>query len=64
MSDTLAAAGLVPASTPLDDARSQLADVVGFLGYSDGIHAMLATARRGLTGAVPLRLVPVRPWSV
>ena len=46
MSDTLAAAGLVPASTPLDDARSQLADVVGFLGYSDGIHAMLATARR------------------
>ncbi|HAM27569.1 MAG TPA: glutamate dehydrogenase, partial [Microbacteriaceae bacterium] len=57
MSDTLVAvpARLVPASTPLDDARSQLADVVGFLGYSDGIHAMLATARRELTVAVPLR---------
>lgn len=46
---------LTPVSTPLADARSQLADVVEYLGYSDGIHAMLATARRELTVAVPLR---------
>jgi glutamate dehydrogenase (NAD(P)+) len=48
-------AAVIPASTPLEDARSQLADVIRLLGYSDGLHAMLATARRELTVAVPLR---------
>jgi glutamate dehydrogenase (NAD(P)+) len=55
VTDTRTSIPLVPSSTPLDDARSQLADVIDFLGYSDGIHAMLATARRELTVAVPLR---------
>ncbi|RNE62575.1 Glu/Leu/Phe/Val family dehydrogenase [Cryobacterium tepidiphilum] len=45
----------VPEATPLDDARAQLAVATGLLGYSDGLHAMLATPRRELTVAVPLR---------
>lgn len=45
-----------PHATPLDDARSQLAEAIGLLGYDDGLHRMLATPRRELTVAVPLRL--------
>jgi glutamate dehydrogenase (NAD(P)+) len=52
MSATLTA---VPASTPLEDARAQLAEVIQLLGYSDGVHTMLATPRRELTVSVPLR---------
>jgi glutamate dehydrogenase (NAD(P)+) len=44
-----------PASTPLADAQSQLADVIDLLGYDSGIHALLATPRRELTVSVPLR---------
>ncbi|GAB3201548.1 Glu/Leu/Phe/Val dehydrogenase [Nocardioides hungaricus] len=50
----LAAAPAVTA-TPLDDAQAQLADAVEFLGYSQGIHRMLATPRREITVSIPLR---------
>lgn len=40
---------------PLADARAQLAVAAGILGLSDGIHEMLARARRELTVTVPLR---------
>ncbi|GAA1807552.1 Glu/Leu/Phe/Val dehydrogenase [Agromyces neolithicus] len=43
-------------ATPLSDARSQLAEAAGLLGLTDGLHQMLATPRRELTVAVPLRL--------
>ena len=43
-------------ATPLSDARSQLAEAVGLLGYTDGLHQMLATPRRELSVAVPLRM--------
>lgn len=39
----------------LDDARRQLTDAVTALGYDDGMHRVLATPRRELTVAVPLR---------
>jgi glutamate dehydrogenase (NAD(P)+) len=45
-----------PEATPLADARSQLAEAVQLLGYGDGLHRMLATPRRELSVAVPLRL--------
>ncbi|WP_394554411.1 Glu/Leu/Phe/Val dehydrogenase [Agromyces sp. MMS24-JH15] len=41
---------------PLADARTQLAEAAGILGLPDGLHRMLATPRRELTVAVPLRL--------
>ena len=44
-----------PLATPLDDARSQLTAAIGVLGYSSGLHSLLATPRRELTVAVPLR---------
>ena len=43
-------------ATPLADARAQLAEAVALLGYGDGLHQMLATPRRELSVAVPLRL--------
>ena len=43
-------------ATPLTDARAQLAEAIGLLGYENGLHQMLATPRRELTVAVPLRL--------
>ncbi len=43
-------------ATPLTDARSQLAEAIALLGYDDGLHRMLATPRRELSVAVPLRL--------
>ena len=42
--------------TPLLDARSQLAEAISLLGYTDGLHQMLATPRRELSVAVPLRM--------
>jgi glutamate dehydrogenase (NAD(P)+) len=45
----------VPAPSALDDAREQLATATELLGYDEGLHAMLATPRRELTVAVPLR---------
>ena len=47
---------LAPIPAPLEDARSQLKDAVSLLGYDDGLHAMLATARRELIVSVPLRM--------
>lgn len=52
---TSTATHTTPVSEPLVDARKQLADVINLLGYSDGIHQMLATPRRELTVSVPLR---------
>lgn len=43
-----------PAS-PLDTAKAQLASAVEILGYGDGLHQMLATPRREMNVAVPLR---------
>ena len=40
---------------PLADAHSQLAAAVAHLGLDDGLHHMLATPRRELMVAVPLR---------
>ncbi|WP_084102283.1 Glu/Leu/Phe/Val dehydrogenase [Demequina sp. NBRC 110051] len=40
---------------PLDDAKAQLAQAADLLGVSDGVHAMLATPRREMAVAVPLR---------
>ena len=43
-----------PAS-PLDTAKAQLASAVEILGYDKGLHQMLATPRREMNVAVPLR---------
>jgi glutamate dehydrogenase (NAD(P)+) len=42
-------------SAPLTTAKAQLATAVGILGYDDGMHAMLATPRREINVAIPLR---------
>ncbi|WP_418278077.1 Glu/Leu/Phe/Val family dehydrogenase [Isoptericola jiangsuensis] len=42
-------------ATPLATARTQLATAVEHLGYDDGLHQMLATPRREIHVAVPLR---------
>jgi len=44
-----------PTEGPLADALSQLAATVAHLGYDDGMHQMLATARRELQVSIPLR---------
>ncbi|MDM7831794.1 Glu/Leu/Phe/Val family dehydrogenase [Cellulomonas edaphi] len=50
-----------PATTPgaagsaLDTAHAQLASAVQILGYDDGLHRMLATPRREMNVAIPLR---------
>jgi glutamate dehydrogenase (NAD(P)+) len=41
--------------SPLDDARSQLADAIKVLGYDQGIFDLLAVPRRELTVSIPLR---------
>ncbi|HEY8721070.1 MAG TPA: glutamate dehydrogenase, partial [Pengzhenrongella sp.] len=55
----LSEAGAPPAGSlvlnALDAAQDQLTEAVRFLGYDDGMHAMLARSRRELTVAVPLR---------
>jgi len=42
-------------SSPLATAQAQLADAVQILGYDEGMHRMLATPRREMNVAVPLR---------
>jgi glutamate dehydrogenase (NAD(P)+) len=44
-----------PEGTALRAAQAQLAEAVEILGYSSGLHRMLAMPRRELTVAVPLR---------
>ena len=44
-----------PGATARRAALSQLNDAVEFLGLDSGMHEMLATPRRSLTVAVPLR---------
>jgi len=44
-----------PAQGPLADALAQLAATITHLGYDDGMHQMLATARREMQVSVPLR---------
>jgi glutamate dehydrogenase (NAD(P)+) len=51
----VAPAGTAAGTGALEDARAQLATVIDLLGYDEGLHAMLATPRRELTVAVPLR---------
>ncbi|MHB1064124.1 MAG: Glu/Leu/Phe/Val family dehydrogenase [Georgenia sp.] len=46
---------VAPAATPLVDARTQLAEAIGLLGYGEGLHKMLATPRREVTVSIPLR---------
>jgi glutamate dehydrogenase (NAD(P)+) len=45
----------VPRTSPLTTALTQLATTVDRLGYDEGMHRMLATPRRELHVAVPLR---------
>ena len=52
---TALAASVDHIATPLTDARAQLAEAIGFLGYDNGLHQMLATPRASY-GRVPLRL--------
>ncbi len=42
-------------TSPLTTAQAQLASAVEILGYSPGLHEMLATPRREMNVAVPLR---------
>ena len=44
-----------PDRSPLGTARAQLATAVELLGYDAGLHEMLATPRREITVAIPLR---------
>ncbi|HZJ40586.1 MAG TPA: Glu/Leu/Phe/Val dehydrogenase [Demequina sp.] len=44
-----------PAQGPLADALAQLAATIKHLGYDEGMHQMLATARREMQVSVPLR---------
>ncbi|MCB2412923.1 Glu/Leu/Phe/Val dehydrogenase [Demequina sp. TTPB684] len=44
-----------PADGPLADALAQLEAAVAHLGYDEGMHQMLATARREMQVSVPLR---------
>jgi glutamate dehydrogenase (NAD(P)+) len=55
MTDVLSAPVTAPTGSPLDDARSQLADAVAALGYGRGMYDLLATPRRELTVSIPLR---------
>lgn len=54
MSNTSTVAPEAPAR-PLDTALAQLAHAVERLGYDSGLHAMLATPRREINVAIPLR---------
>jgi glutamate dehydrogenase (NAD(P)+) len=44
-----------PAASALVTARAQLASAIEFLGYDAGMHAVLATPRREMNVAIPLR---------
>ena len=41
--------------SPLATAHAQLSSAIEILGYDEGLHAMLATPRREITVAIPLR---------
>jgi len=43
------------ANAPLETAQAQLSSAVEILGYDEGLHQMLATPRREMNVAVPLR---------
>ncbi|MCC2310035.1 Glu/Leu/Phe/Val family dehydrogenase [Cellulomonas chengniuliangii] len=43
------------ARSPLATAHAQLSSAIEILGYDEGLHAMLATPRREITVAIPLR---------
>ncbi|HEY9497406.1 MAG TPA: Glu/Leu/Phe/Val dehydrogenase [Terrimesophilobacter sp.] len=45
----------VPASTPLEDARTRLREATDLLGCDPGMYAILANASRELTVSIPLR---------
>ncbi|PFG42876.1 glutamate dehydrogenase (NAD(P)+) [Isoptericola jiangsuensis] len=55
MTATAVAPAATAPATPLDDARSQLADAARVLGLSEGMERMLATPRREVTVSIPLR---------
>ena len=42
-------------ASPLETAQAQLTNAVKILGYDEGLHAMLATCRREINVAIPLR---------
>ena len=44
-----------PHPSPLATAHAQLADAVKILGYDEGLHSMLASSRREIDVAIPLR---------
>jgi glutamate dehydrogenase (NAD(P)+) len=50
-----AGTGDVPGGSVLEDARAQLATAVEVLGYDESMYQMLATPRREITVAIPLR---------
>jgi glutamate dehydrogenase (NAD(P)+) len=52
---TPATAPSAPHTSPLTTALAQLSSAVELLGFDDGLHQMLATPRRELHVAVPLR---------
>ena len=49
------APAVAPGASVLDDARAQLATAVDVLGYDESLFAMLATPRREVSVAIPLR---------
>ena len=56
MTTTPTGATTAPAPrSPLDDAKDQLAAAVATLGYDEGLHQLLATPRREMAVAIPLR---------
>ena len=48
-------ASSTPHASPLVTAHAQLANAVKILGYDEGLHAMLASSRREIDVAIPLR---------
>ncbi len=48
-------AAVAAGATVLADARAQLADAVGVLGYDESIYTILATPRLEITVSTPLR---------
>jgi len=48
-------ASSTPHASPLVTAHAQLANAVKILGYDEGLHAMLASSRREIDVAIPMR---------
>ncbi len=55
LSDTTTTAPTTVPDSPLATAQAQLAGAVEILGYDEGMHRVLATPRREMNVAVPLR---------